>query len=280
MLFGWDWQQLDPRFSAQFYFVYGKTPLSEVWVVYMSWVAYFTGIIGIRWIMAQRQRFDRKIHSWAAAYNAIMFLLVGWVWVTGVQALWSAVEGLGWSLSRMNCSRHTGEGHEFMFYSMYIYYLLRFITFFDTVILALRKKGIAFFHWYQNMVVILMLWTWLQGQSIFGSTATNIIAFVQLFRHLYFFWRSVGCQVAFLKTMLIWLEQARFGAGVALTAYQMCTCPQSSGLVLTASLNVTMIYMAVNSIDSPVATTRDLIRKGRSHKSRYVSRSRNKAVLR
>ena len=35
--------------------------------------------------------------------------------------------------------------------------------------------------------------------DIFYSTATNIIAFVQLFRHIYFFWRSVGFHAAFLK---------------------------------------------------------------------------------
>ena len=92
MVFKWDWRQLDPREAHQFNFVYGKTPLSETWVVYAGWIAYFTGIIGIRWAMAQRQRLDRQIHAWTSIYNAAMVLLVCWVWVTGVRALYSAVE--------------------------------------------------------------------------------------------------------------------------------------------------------------------------------------------
>lgn len=43
-------------------------------------------------MMAQRQRFDRWIHVWAAIYNAIMAVLVGWICVTGVQTLHVAVE--------------------------------------------------------------------------------------------------------------------------------------------------------------------------------------------
>lgn len=43
-------------------------------------------------MMAQRQRFDRWIHVWAAIYNAIMAVLVGWICVTGVQTLHVAVK--------------------------------------------------------------------------------------------------------------------------------------------------------------------------------------------
>ena len=48
-------------------------------------------------------------------------------------------KGMGWSLMGCNSRHIRGKGHEVMFYSMYVYYLLRFVTFLDTVILALRK---------------------------------------------------------------------------------------------------------------------------------------------
>ncbi|CDH57731.1 predicted protein [Lichtheimia corymbifera JMRC:FSU:9682] len=264
----WEWEQLNPWIATQFQWQYGRSPFSDLWVVYLSWIIYFTGIIGIRWMMAQRQRFDRWIHVWAAIYNAIMAVLVGWICVTGVQTLHVAVEERGWALSTADCQRHDGPENERMFYSMYMYYLLRYITFMDTVILALRKKTIPFFHWYQNMAVILLLWSWLQDKCLFGSTATNVICFIQWVRHVYFFCRSIGLRASVLKTIVLLLERARFCLGVIMTAYQMSTCPQSGGLLLTSSINVTMVYIAATfyNSDERVATTRDIRRK-RSRRS-------------
>lgn len=119
------------------------------------------------------------------------------------------------------------------------------------------------------------------------STATNVICFIQWVRHVYFFCRSIGLRASVLKvwiglkkgwdqfylystlqTIVLLLERARFCLGVIMTAYQMSTCPQSGGLLLTSSINVTMVYIAATfyNSDERVATTRDIRRK-RSRRS-------------
>ena len=70
------------------------------------------------------------------------------------------------------------------------------------------------------------------------------------------------------QAILLLLERARFGIGVVMTAYQMSTCPQSGGLLLTSTINATMVYIAATfyNSDERVATTRDIRRK-RSRRS-------------
>lgn len=75
----------------------------------------------------------------------------------------------GWALSTADCQRHDGPENERMFYSMYMYYLLRYITFMDTVVLALRKVGYSIHYW------------WFQAQYIhmvFGIENNHILSLV------------------------------------------------------------------------------------------------------
>lgn len=65
------------------------------------------------------------------------------------------------------------------------------------------------------------------------------------------------------------LQTIQFIAAIALTVYQMSLCPQSNCVLLSASINVTMVYIVVKYYDSKentVATTRDHYKRRNSLK--------------
>ncbi|KAI8057527.1 ELO family [Gilbertella persicaria] len=160
----WHWEYLTIQ---NFQWIYGSTPMSDLSVIYTSWVVYFIGILSIRWYMAERTRIE-KSHKGILSYNASMILCSICVWCLSSWFLWQLIHThLGTFCHAPEHPLFNTHG-KYMLYSMYLCYLLRFYAFLDTVILALRKKSIPFLHWYQHMFVILMMWSWLQDQSIFG----------------------------------------------------------------------------------------------------------------
>ncbi|KAL9550202.1 hypothetical protein MBANPS3_004831 [Mucor bainieri] len=272
-MFIWNWHHLNPAGMNRFQWVYGVTPMSDLSVIYASWVAYFIVIISVRWYMAERTRID-KTHRVLQFYNGSMIVCSTFVWYTSSISTWNIVRHQPGIFSYCHAAQYPAY-HQYggqMFYSMYICYLLRYYVFFDTVILALRKKSIPFLHWYQHMFVILMLWSWIQDQSIFGSLATAIISCVQMFRYCYYFCHCTNSTAvaAWIKNVALFFEIIQFIAGITLTGYQMSICPQSNCVLLSASINVTMVYMVVKFYDSSekaVATTREhYIRRNSSKK--------------
>lgn len=78
-----------------------------------------------------------KRYMWQSRYTNKVFSLSLTLSIIYITLIW--LKERGWALSTADCQRHDGPENERMFYSMYMYYLLRYITFMDTVILALRK---------------------------------------------------------------------------------------------------------------------------------------------
>lgn len=86
----WDWSYLNPTLQKDFKWVYGTTPLSDLGVIYLSWVIYFVSIVAIRWHMAERTRID-KSHYGLVFYNGSMAICSACIWVTSTCALWKTV---------------------------------------------------------------------------------------------------------------------------------------------------------------------------------------------
>ncbi|KAF1798373.1 hypothetical protein FB192DRAFT_1460727 [Mucor lusitanicus] len=255
----WNWHHLNPAGMHRFQWVYGVTPMSDLSVIYVSWVAYFIVIIAVRWYMAERTRID-KTHKMLQFYNGSMIICSTFVWYTSSTSTWNIVRHQPGIFSYCHAAEYPAYrwyGGQ-MFYSMYICYLLRYYVFFDTVILALRKAKI-------NTLLAL-------DQSIFGSLATAIISCVQMFRYCYYFCHCTNstATAAWVKNVALFFEIIQFIAGITLTGYQMSICPQSNCVLLSASINVTMVYMVVKFYDSSekaVATTREhYIRRNSSKK--------------
>ncbi|KAI9339483.1 ELO family [Pilaira anomala] len=255
----WNYSQINPVKAMDFRWIYGSTPMSDLKVIYTSWIIYFITIIAIRWYMAERNRID-KSNLAVLLYNGSIIICSTYVWITASYSLWQIVETNNNHQGRFFTFCDAVEYEAFskyggyMFYAMYQSYLIRFWAFFDTVILALRKKSIPFLHWYQHMLIILMMWSWLQDQSIFGSLATGIISFVQIFKYLYYFCNCLNIKTIWIKTLAVFFQVIQFVAAIALTGYQMSLCPQSNCVLLSASINVTMVYTVVKYYDTKEAT--------------------------
>ncbi|ORX54596.1 hypothetical protein DM01DRAFT_1407422 [Hesseltinella vesiculosa] len=254
----WDWYQLLPTRADEFKWIYGRTPLSNMWVLYGSWLLYFGGVIYVRWIMAERRRIDRG-HPFIVIYNGSMLLTHFCVWTTGA---WTMYHHLDISFFDYHCHPYQLRGR--FFYGIFACYLLRYCTFLDTLVLVLRKKPIQFLHWYQHMFAPLILWSWLDDQSIFGGAAIIIMSLVLVARYAYYFCLSLSCGPhvqTTLKVLVIMTESVQTAAGLFLTAYQRVHCPQSSSVLLSACINITIASIAITYDQKPTAPVTRLRRK-------------------
>ncbi|KAI8090548.1 hypothetical protein BDF21DRAFT_490948 [Thamnidium elegans] len=164
-MMNWDFSHLNPTKAVGFRWMYGSTPMSDLNVIYTSWIVYFVSILAIRWYMAERTRIDRS-HKVLVFYNGSMITCKVNTILTLVPA-------------------YADYPHD--------------------VVLVTRPK---------------------------------------------YFWKNAATS----------FQVIQFVAAIALTAYQMSLCPQSNCVLLSASINVTMIYMVVKYYDtkeSSVATTRE-----------------------
>ncbi|KAI7892422.1 ELO family [Mucor mucedo] len=264
----WNLAHLNPATASQFQWVYGITPMSDLTVIYTSWIVYFVSIVSIRWYMAERTRIDRS-HTVLVFYNGSMILCSVYICMTASYSLWQTVNKEGQFFTfchAVQYARYPQYGG-YMFYSMYQYYLIRYYVFLDT-------KSIPFLHWYQHMFIILMMWSWLQDQSIFGSIATSIISFVQVFKYLYYFCNCTNIKSKWIKNAAVLFQVIQFIVAIALTAYQMSLCPQSNCVLLSASINITMVYMVVKyyeNSEGAVATTREHYKRRNSNKNIHTT---------
>ncbi|KAI8072510.1 GNS1/SUR4 family-domain-containing protein [Gongronella butleri] len=238
----WAWEQLLPSRADEFEWQYGRTPLSNVCVLYIAWSLYFGGMIYVRWMMAERHRVGRG-HAFILVYNGCMLMLQMIVCCTGAWTLYHRYELALWD---QQCHPLQLKGR--FFYGIYICYLLRYVTLLDTLVLVLRKKPIPFLHWYQHMFAPLILWSWLDDQSVFGGAAISIMSLVQVSRYSYYFVTSLssnGFAKEALMTTVTMLETVQMIAGLLLTVYQRVYCPQSNGVLLSACINISMASIAV-----------------------------------
>lgn len=79
-----------------------------------------------------------------------------------------------------------------------------------------------------------------------------------------------------MQNAALFFQVIQFIAAIALTAYQMSLCPQSNCVLLSASINITMVYMVVKYYDTSegtVATTREHYKRRNSNKNIHTTAS-------
>ena len=134
----WQWDQLISW--STFRWQVGKTPFSDLRVIVIAWIVYFSTIIALKAFMTNREPF--RLKAVTAYHNMFLCLVSIAMFVFGAIGTFNRASELG--VDEIFCT-NDGEGfHGLLTYTMYVYYLSKFIELFDTVILVLKKVRLIY----------------------------------------------------------------------------------------------------------------------------------------
>ncbi|KAI8808399.1 GNS1/SUR4 family-domain-containing protein [Cladochytrium replicatum] len=189
----WDWSSL---FSPNdFVWKAGITPMTSLQVILISWVLYFSTIIGIQIYMKNRQPF--KLKTITAYHN------LGLCLASLAMFIFTAIDTIeryqNHGMGEVFCTTNPKSLKGRLWYTMYIYYLSKFWELFDTVILVLKKKPVIFLHGYHHSIVILLVWVWLEYGIAFASLGMAFNTLIHVFMYYYYYLSSLGQTVWFKK---------------------------------------------------------------------------------
>eukprot|EP00842_Homolaphlyctis_polyrhiza_P000095 jgi/Hompol1/1086/HPOL_002639-RA len=182
----WQWHQLTDYQS--FRWNVGNTPFADLRVIAISWTLYFSTIIALLSYMRNREPFKLKLLT--AGHNMFLCLISLVMFVAGVVGTYNRATTRG--ISEIFCTTDKSSMQGLLSYTLYLYYLSKFVELFDTVILILKKKPLIFLHWYHHAIVILMVWSWLEYDVVFASQGMIANTLIHVFMYYYYGVSSLG----------------------------------------------------------------------------------------
>jgi len=243
----WDWNQTLITNMDSFRWVHGETPLSDLNVLFVTWICYWSTILTLKFLMSFKTE-GFKLKAIAAAHN--MFLCI-----------WSLVMfvGLCFALKRQHdnfgirslfCAANKEQVDPAMFYCLYIFYVSKFYELFDTVILVLKKKPLIFLHWYHHTIVLAMTWSWLHFEMNFACLGMLANTAVHVAMYYYYFAATLGMKVWYKKyitTMQLVQFSASFILSIIFKLYSMdggvCIGNQFGIFEFSLAVNITFFFL-------------------------------------
>lgn len=141
-----------------------------------------------------------KLVWFSAVHNMFLCVLSLLMFFTGSVGLYQRYSQYG--LDEVFCAKDPLIDTGLLPWTMYVYYLSKFPELLDTVILVLKKKPIIFLHWYHHSIVILMVWTWLQYNFVFGAFGLIFNSLIHVLMYYYYFASTLGWNVSYKKVTL------------------------------------------------------------------------------
>jgi len=213
-LSSYDWNQLLPWEMWSFRWRSGETPLSHWQILIYTWFAYLGTLVVIQMVMSKREAFQLKtatvIHNiFLSALSLVMF--IGVVYGT----LHIICAGGWWSAFCLSDARSTlAQGP--LWYWLYVYFLSKFYELFDTILLALKKKPLQFLHVYHHIVVLAMVWSWLDQVVTISCSAAAANTFIHVIMYWYYVQTALGHQ-PWYKRYITQMQLMQFGISFLLT---------------------------------------------------------------
>ncbi|EKX47538.1 hypothetical protein GUITHDRAFT_137321 [Guillardia theta CCMP2712] len=151
-------------------FNWENAPMREMEFMIVGELFYFGGIFGLKFFLGPlppgaKQQDTPTLKFLLSLHNAILCLLSLVMFLGAAYELVkrSSYDGIEW----MFCEKIGTQAKGGLFYWSYIYYLSKYLEFFDTFFKVLKRKPLDFLHVYHHAVVVLMCWNWLEySQSL------------------------------------------------------------------------------------------------------------------
>jgi len=151
----WEW---DPphTFMSHWQYPFGLTLL------------YLFTVVLLKWFMQSRAPF--QLRELSLVYNAFLVFLSVTMLVSMI--LFASLRAMKYQsiFYGIFCSADDAKPMKGPFgFTIYVFYLSKFIETTDTFILILKKKPVIFLHIYHHVMMLHVPWTWLWGQWIAAS---------------------------------------------------------------------------------------------------------------
>nr|KAJ3403374.1 hypothetical protein HK105_004095 [Polyrhizophydium stewartii] len=138
-----------------------------------------------------------KLRLVTAAHNLFLCGISLAMFAAGLAGTVSRARARG--IDEIFCSNDKDGMRGLLPFTLYMYYLSKFVELFDTVILVLKKKPVIFLHWYHHAIVILMVWSWLQFDVAFATQGMIANTLIHVFMYYYYYASSLGQNVWYKK---------------------------------------------------------------------------------
>ncbi|KAL5033000.1 hypothetical protein RTP6_001025 [Batrachochytrium dendrobatidis] len=189
----WQWKQLLDY--HEFRWTVGQTPFSDLSVIIAAWIGYFCTIGILRIYMYGRD--PMKLNTVTAYHNMFLCVISLAMFVAGAFGTYHRAMSRG--IDEIFCSNDPDGMRGLLPFTLYMYYLSKFIELFDTIILILKKKPVIFLHWYHHSIVMLMVWSWLQYDVAFATQGMIANTLIHVFMYYYYYSSSLGRNVWYKK---------------------------------------------------------------------------------
>jgi len=152
------WQQL--YLPSSFEWIPNITPFSNLLYPIFTCLAYYA-IIFILWVYMK----NKNGYSLSVAFTIHNIILCIWSFVMCFGMITDIIpmvqqNGIFWLVcDDKNVKVMKGR----LWYWAYIYYLSKYYELFDTILLVLKKKPLTFLHVYHHSIIVVLSWSWLQG---------------------------------------------------------------------------------------------------------------------
>ena len=173
----------------------GSTPISRPSLVGYIIVAYLASVWCITKLPPKTKdavKSSRVFSLFVSAHSLLLCVGSLGLFVGGLASCYDEhrrVKSLGWLVCR-EVVGGTASGQ--IFYVSYWYYLSKYVELLDTVILAVKGKGLSFLHVFHHAVMPAMCWLWLQQMQSLQEIALMTNTLVHVIMYFYYFECSRG----------------------------------------------------------------------------------------
>ena len=206
----------------EFTFEIGVTPLSEWYWVWLTPLLYLTGVKTLKWCAKEcfDQRLDLRplvfLHNLALSIVSCKLFID---MAVELDRMFTVADSDWWSVFCDSKGLWSG-GSGTMYYYLYINYILKYIEFGDTALLAIRRKPTEFLHVYHHAITMVLCLVQLRGQTSLQWLIVIMNLFVHVIMYAYYALHALGHQ-PWWKRYLTELQIAQFiiGATIATIVY-------------------------------------------------------------
>ena len=173
----------------------GSTPISRPSLVGYIIVAYLASVWCITKLPQKTKdavKSSRVFSVFVSAHSLLLCVGSLGLFVGGLVSCtdeYRRVKSLGWLVCR-EVVGGTASGQ--IFYVSYWYYLSKYVELLDTVILAVKGKGLSFLHVFHHAVMPAMCWLWLQQMQSLQEIALMTNTLIHVIMYYYYFECSRG----------------------------------------------------------------------------------------
>jgi len=170
--------------------------LNSVEALFGSLIIYLVFVYGVNFILGERKRGEKEpqnlwtsILKWLAVVHNLNMTLISLVCFCGTmyevaRIFWASQPGYG--LFNLVCDPKIEYNHGKHTFWMYVYYLSKYVEYFDTVFIVLRRSELRFIHTYHHVITMMITYYSLFCEATGPWLIISLNTFVHIVMYYYY----------------------------------------------------------------------------------------------